>query len=215
VRYTPDWEPLSDALRRVRGNGGAEDEAKIDVCRAIADGKIRVRVTTARSEYHRGGDVFSGGNVVPPLHLRPSDLDWVQSRPFGPWSIGPLPGQHYEWIGGRQDRTIGLIELSTFDVETVLCGLEDCGSAGGDTLASPIPPRKRSAPAFNRARRVIGELFPDGVPDQGILPNAQLCRAVSERLKALRLPEVGDDSILRAAGQHIAQQKHCGNCCAC
>jgi len=104
-------------LKRVIAPGVAEDEAKTDVCRAMADGKIAVRVRVATSNHGTGGGVYSGGNVGVPPHLGPSDLDWVQSRPLKPWSIGPMPGQHYVWTDGWQDRPIDLIELSTADVK--------------------------------------------------------------------------------------------------
>jgi len=113
VRYIPDWERLADALKRVMETGTSEEEAKTDLCRAVADRKIHVRASI------RSG-VFSNGNVRVPPHLRPEDLDWTQSRPFGPWWIGPKLGQHYWW--DPQKRSLDLIELSTSDVITILCG---------------------------------------------------------------------------------------------
>ena len=95
MAYTPDWEPLADALERVMATGATEDEAKIDLCRAMADRNINVRVRIAASDYGMRGQVFSKRNVGVPPHLGPGDLDWVQSRPLKPWSIGPMPGQHY------------------------------------------------------------------------------------------------------------------------
>src|SRR5262245_7927436 len=91
--------------------GTSEEEAKTDLCRAVADRKIHVRASIR-------SDVFSNGNVSVPPHLRPEDLDWTQSRPFGPWWIGPKLGQHYVW--DRQKRSLDLIELSTSDVITIL-----------------------------------------------------------------------------------------------
>src|SRR5262245_61204215 len=93
--------------------GTSEEEAKTDLCRAVADRKIDVRVSIR-------DDVFSNGNVRVLPHLRPEDLDWTQARPLGPWSIGPKLGQHYLW--DQQKRSLDLIELSTSDVMKVLCG---------------------------------------------------------------------------------------------
>jgi len=115
LAYTPDWEPLADALKQVMAAGIIEDEAKTDLCRAVADRKIDVRVTIAAT-----GQVFWDGNVGVPPHLKPSDLDWVHSRPFAQWPIGPRRGEHYTW--NWSDRPIDLIELSTTDVSRILCG---------------------------------------------------------------------------------------------
>jgi hypothetical protein len=115
VAYTPDWELIADALKRVIATGVSEDEAKTDLCRAVADGKIDVRVTIAAT-----GQVFFDGNVRVPPHLKPSDFDWVHSRPFAQWLIGPRRGEHYMW--NWSNRPIDLIELSTSDVSRILCG---------------------------------------------------------------------------------------------
>src|SRR5262249_45518721 len=44
MAYVPDWERLSDALKRVVTAGIPEDQGKSDISRAIADGKIRMRL---------------------------------------------------------------------------------------------------------------------------------------------------------------------------
>jgi len=118
VAYTSDWEPLADALKRVMATGASEDEAKIDLCRAVADRKIDVRVRIAASDDR----CFSNGNVRVPTHLSPGDLDWVQSRPLAQWSIGPKLVEHYTWFENWKVRPLDLIELSTADVMNVLCG---------------------------------------------------------------------------------------------
>ena len=124
MAYTPDWEPLADALKRVMATGSTGDEAKTDLCRAMADRKIGVRVRIAASDREMRGGVFSNRNVGVPAHLGPGDLDWVQSRPLKPWSIGPTPGQHYTWVGGWKDRPIDFIELSTADVAEIFPSAE-------------------------------------------------------------------------------------------
>jgi hypothetical protein len=115
VAYTPDWESIADALKRVIATGVGENEAKSYLCGAAADGKIDVRVTITGT-----GQVFSDGNVRVPPHLKPKDLDWVHSRPVAQWLVGPRPGQHYTW--NWSERPIALVELSTVDVSRVLCG---------------------------------------------------------------------------------------------
>ena len=49
MAYTPDWEAIADALKRVMATGTTEDEAKTDLCRALADRKIDIRVRTPRA----------------------------------------------------------------------------------------------------------------------------------------------------------------------
>jgi hypothetical protein len=113
MRYTPDWEPLAYALKRVVEAGMGEDDAKIDLCSAMRDGAVKVQVQIDN------GRVFSGGNVAVPPHLVPMELDWIESRPLKRWRIGPMPGQHYEW--DWEERQIYLLELAPADVIKVLC----------------------------------------------------------------------------------------------
>src|SRR5262245_35006041 len=94
--------------------GASEEEAKTNLCRAVADGKIRVRVRIAKR-----GSVFSGGNVGVPAHLAPRDFDWARSRPIAQWRIGPRLGEHYFW--DSENLPLDFIELWTADVAQVLC----------------------------------------------------------------------------------------------
>jgi hypothetical protein len=95
VAYTPDWEPLANALKRIVATGATEAQAKRDLCLAVADGKIAVRVRVAASDHGMGCKVFSDGNVAVPPHIGPADFDWVQSCPLKPWLIGPKLVEHY------------------------------------------------------------------------------------------------------------------------
>ena len=134
--YTPDWGTLVDALERVvAATGASKLEAQTAICHTIADKKIRFRVVVDPSHIPDGGRTFVGGNVGVPPRLDPADFDWTHSRPFKQWSIGPVPGQHYTWIGGWQDRPISLIELSTADVRDVLC---NSATISGYMHAQPI-----------------------------------------------------------------------------
>jgi hypothetical protein len=72
----------------------------------------------------------------------------------------------------------------------------------GSTPSKPSRPKSaRSKPALERARGAITELYPDGVPGQAAEPNVILCRRVGEKLKQAGLPDVSNDTILRAAGR--------------
>jgi hypothetical protein len=79
--------------------------------------------------------------------------------------------------------------------------------AKGTTVEWPAvrysAPRRRAKnrPTLERARGAIEELYPDGVPSQSAEPNVNLCRRVGEKLKKSGLPNVSNDTILRAAGR--------------
>jgi 7-cyano-7-deazaguanine synthase in queuosine biosynthesis len=61
--------------------------------------------------------------------------------------------------------------------------------------------RAKSRPTLERARGAIEEIYPGGVPSQSAEPNVNLCRRVGEKLKKSGLPNVSNDTILRAAGR--------------
>jgi len=160
VAYTPDWEPLANALTRVVAAGRLEGEGKIDLCRAVADKKIAIRVQIAANDIMRG-KVFTGDNIRVPPHLVPADFDWTHSQPVNPWLIGPAPGQHYSWIEDWKNRPIDLIELSTDDVEKVLCG----AASNNATPKRARPNSKSGAGAKSIAiGKAIDQLWPKGIP---------------------------------------------------
>jgi hypothetical protein len=118
--YRPDWEPLSDALKRVVEAGIDEEQAKTALCHAIADRKIRLRVTVDSADSSVGGKTLSGGNLDAPVHLSASDLDWDRSRPYKPWRVGPDLVEHYHATWGWAARAISLVELFASDVVALL-----------------------------------------------------------------------------------------------
>jgi hypothetical protein len=164
MRYTPDFEPLADALKRVMASGLSEDQAKLDICGAVADGKVdvRVRVSIAATDNAMRGRVFyrSNRNVAVPPHLDSTDLDWVQSRPLKPWQIGPAGPQRYsdpfwQW----ESQPLDLIELSTADIMSIL----------NMTAAGPTNFIRRSSKSGPGAKArgiedAINQLWPDEIP---------------------------------------------------
>jgi hypothetical protein len=201
-RYIPDWERLPDAVKRVMATGLTECEAKLDLCHAISDRKIKIRFLVAKEEGFGSfgeivqGTVRQGSNVDIPSHLDPRDFDWLQSRPRKPWRDirGGFSALETHWW-------FEWIEVSRDDVTRVLCGAES-GHESPEGHWARMPPQRRrgkSRPARERARGVIKELYPDGVPGQATEPNAHLCRRVSAKLKEAKLPDVSDDTILRVA----------------
>jgi hypothetical protein len=117
VRYTPDWEPLADALTRVIATGLNEDEAKTDICSAMADRKVNVQVRVAENERGLPRKFFEGFRVGVPRDLKPGDLDWAHSRPHGQWRIGPVgPDSYSDPYWTWKTRRIDRVELATADV---------------------------------------------------------------------------------------------------
>ncbi len=124
MAYVSDWERLPDALKRVMASGIEEDEAKQDLCNAIADRKIEIRGLVAKEEGLGSfgervvGTVRHGGEIEIPSHLSSRDFDWDNSRPVSPWQESPIHNsvvfaarRHLEWI-----------EVFTADVTNLLCG---------------------------------------------------------------------------------------------
>jgi hypothetical protein len=109
-RYRPDWELLADALKRVQNtNDVTEDEAKADLCRALADGKIRIKVKIADSAPMGGEHVL---HPSPCQRLSPSDFDWRRSTAL-PSTIS---------FHRFPDQPVEEMMVSTADVVEVLCG---------------------------------------------------------------------------------------------
>jgi hypothetical protein len=106
----PKWERLSEALQRVTGTGVTEKKAKRDICEAIADRKIRLRLyftwrpTSETFPTRRGqptSKVHCLTNEEIPSVLRPGDFDWRRSRIWksGVWQNvrGPFGSLFANW----------------------------------------------------------------------------------------------------------------------
>jgi hypothetical protein len=192
------WERLSAATERVMAEAGlSKEDAQSLICRAIADGILKFRGKVGQ---HTTRPIHGGKTVLEEkdFHISPDiqrkDFDWEQSRPLKQWrvrrEIFNLPGLwNVDWI-----------EVFSADV-TKLCSARSQGEA--TYRPSRTGATRRSQPAFERARRAIEELYPEGVPGQADVPNAILCRRVGVKLKNKGLPNVSDDTILRAAGRRI------------
>jgi hypothetical protein len=105
-----EWKRLPDALARLKAIGIGEAQAKRDICRAIANRRIKIRFRVEQEERigalgeHVTGSLRSGGEVEIPTVLNPDDFNWQLSRPLTPWR-GTGQGQsalaglwHIEWI---------------------------------------------------------------------------------------------------------------------
>jgi hypothetical protein len=125
VAYIPSWQSLGETLARVMACGDSMSEAKRDICRALSDGKLHPRYWVGRVQTSVGAEVSRRlfgyprspsdlqdiiGRPCVPADLAPTEIDWKNSRPKGPW----LDGRGF-LVG------IGKIEVSTAEVIRVLC----------------------------------------------------------------------------------------------
>jgi len=193
----PIWERLSAATERVMATARlSKEDAQSQICRAIADGILKFRGQVGQHTtrpIHGGKRVFEEKDFHLSPDIQREDFDWEQSRPLKQWGVRReifnLPGLwNVDWI-----------EVFSADV-TKLCSAKNQGEA------TQRPSRKtgaksRSRPALERARRAIKELYSHGVPAQADVPNANLCHRVGRKLRDQGLPNVSDDTILRAASR--------------
>jgi hypothetical protein len=101
-------------------------------------------------------------------------------------------------VAFRSFVVVPISEAMTNDSQVFAIDRALLSSAAGDRVSEP-PQRSRRRPALERARGIIEELYPNGVPDQAIEPNVILCRKVGTWLKNNNMPDVSDPTILRAA----------------
>jgi hypothetical protein len=201
MAYVSEWERLSDAATRVMAEARlSQDEARSDICRAIADGAIKIRAKlekhTTRPYLRASGKVLQGGDFVDLEKLKPECLDWEKSRsrPANPWFVRR---DQVVVVPGHWD--VQEIELWRSEVTNVLC---TAGAQGQSAhAASEIVATSRNQPTRERAQRALNALYRDRLPDQATVPNAILCGRVGEWLRENGLSDVSDDTILRAAGR--------------
>ena len=191
----PIWERLSAATERVMATARlSKEDAQSLICLAIADGilKFRGKVGQHATRPIYGNRVLEKEHFEILAEIKPEDLDWEKSRPLNPCGVRrEILNQPGLW-------NVDWIEVFSADV-TKLCSARCQGEV--TQRPSRTGATRRSQPAFERARRAIDELFPDGVPGQADVPNAILCRRVGVKLKNDGLPNLSDDTILRAAGR--------------
>jgi hypothetical protein len=77
--YVREWETATEALHRLKASGHTEAQAMRDICDAIADRAIPIRVHCA------DGNVYFDADVIVPTRFEPADLCWASSHVFKHW----------------------------------------------------------------------------------------------------------------------------------
>jgi hypothetical protein len=102
--------------------GHTEAEAQSDLCHAICDRAVKVRLhlgknaTTGMKAY---GTVVNGEDVEIPTQLSAGDMDWNNSRPLKPWPLRRERMPHLTFRGGCYWH-IERMEVSGNDVTRLL-----------------------------------------------------------------------------------------------
>lgn len=139
MAYVRDWLPLPEARDRISTNGLDRGQASQDICHAIADQKIAVRIIVSKHDYNFAGCVLKERQVGVPVRLDPSCFDWEKSRPIGQWEGGRYPND-IDW-GPRE---IESLEVSTRDLFAIFgAPTPKSGDTAGRTRdASTNPPNE-------------------------------------------------------------------------
>ena len=168
LAYIPLWETLAAALHRVVAAGSKESEAKRDLCSAMVNKAITIRLVLAADERRNLPELpASGAEFDLPARLLPGDIDWKRSRPIKPWSltrrshIEPVT-MYTSRVAHLLERTIEAIEVRSSDVSRIFIGpaTQVAPKAAQDSLS-----RKSASGAKTRGiNEAIASLWPDGLP---------------------------------------------------
>jgi hypothetical protein len=148
------WLSLADAVGRLVAPGVQEAKAEADICDAIAEKRLRLRVYTGDGNDGRlQPTVHEFADVDIPVELNLNRLDWAHSRPavLHPWRI-----RSTESVDEWQARDVILIEASVEDFVVELCDdvssvrLSDNHWVGSHPLSSAG--RVRDLQEFARAK---------------------------------------------------------------
>jgi hypothetical protein len=205
VTYTPDWESIRKAADRIATAGNPKTQAKSDLCLAISDRKIAVRLyVVSPPSLGLRKQLLESSMLDVPRKLVLSDIDWRRSRPANCadlWiDVSRRPGEfnmiHLERIRPFMGWIAELIEVKVADLVRIF-SLSDS--------TKPVPPKPAEQipkPAFNRRakrdgiRLAINALWPEGIP-KGLTAKDR-DRQINEWLKAKGLSISDRRTIQRA-----------------
>jgi hypothetical protein len=169
LTYTAKWEPINKALQRIAAAGLSKKEAKRDLCHAIADREIEIRLHLA-ADHLRSPKILSSPALDIPPHLSPTDIVWPSSRPSRHSQLFTGPSQRLGepvsmYIQNSRDlmgRTVDLIEVYVADVTKAFCNTESQPEA--KPAAGSLMPSANKSAKFTGVMLAIKELWPEGIP---------------------------------------------------
>jgi hypothetical protein len=168
MTYVPDWEPIADALSRAVALGVATDEAKRQICAAISDRRIEMRLILAE-DLGLGLDEMEVPRAelrIPP-RLKPEDIDWTGSVPLKRWFPQPRRLEESVVLYGARvqnlfNRKVAVLQLRTADVAAIF-------GSPSKTVGADLPPSQAEPAAAGARSRVVSQavtaLWPNGIPD--------------------------------------------------
>jgi hypothetical protein len=195
VTYTPKWERLSETLDSISNSAAiSREQAAADLCRALSDGDIDIRVTLAKHAFRlqTSSDVVFRSDLQIPSLLNPSDFDWQRSRPNKPWSVSKRSPRY----GGPWE--LAWIEVSKADV-TRKFSISEVGAAQTGAKAPSKAKKKRATPKLDAANKALAELYEQNIPAHEL--NDRLVNRTIEHAKKKYKLDVSRDTVLRAAGR--------------
>ncbi|HEX3994844.1 MAG TPA: hypothetical protein VHX39_27015, partial [Acetobacteraceae bacterium] len=164
--YTPQWERLDDAVTWIMKSGLTEQKAQRDLCRAMAEGAVAVRLIIPADRIGPS-QALSGGDYPAPATLSPEHIDWHESRPLRWDQPAQRPGEpvslYWQRAGALCDRTIQLVEVMTSDVRKVFA--ESAESPEVELPPDLTTPTPAEGAKTRATKEAIKALWPDGIPD--------------------------------------------------
>jgi len=196
------WVDLIRAIELITSKGHSAEIARERLCAGIDDGLVRFRAFPGKRTDGMTAHmvVFEEKELEYHRPLTPEHLDFVNSRPTNRMFV---PGEKRHGMRGWW--SIKRLQVFAPDVQALTQAKANVPTCAETSRAQAAPVkavrRPKTPAARERAARIVHELYPDGLPNQALLPNGELCRQVSLKGKELGLPGFSDDTILRAAGR--------------
>jgi hypothetical protein len=105
--FGASWISLSDPVARLVARSAGGGQAKVAICEAIAEKRVRIRADSDDSDgYTVGAEIHELNDVDVSGGLNPGRLDWTKSESVAlyPWRIRSMPPKGIWRTGHRLHR---------------------------------------------------------------------------------------------------------------
>lgn len=206
-RYSSPWVSLSEAVTSLTTVGMTKNDAKADLCRALADNQIEFRALVEIAKEDDGLYPGSKGEKIPerhwlsclqarvPLGLELADLEWDQSRPKIDWltTFNETIDEDHRIGSEPECRTILRLEVLASDLACIFPSVAQEANEEFYALPKERPPESR-----RQEREAYGALlkkYPDRkIPKQSI-------QEIANNLRTARGEVISRDAVRRVLGQ--------------